>query len=293
MTSLGFVGLGMMGSRMVKRLLEAGYTVTGYNRTKSRAEAHIQQGMQWADTPREVAQAADIIFSNVADNDALVTVTEGQDGILAGLSAGKVYIVMSTVSPSLIQNLAERVSAAGGQLLDAPVSGSKLTLEQGKLAIIVSGNEPTYQRVKPILEIIGPTVMYIGPSGQAMAMKIAINISIVTQVITFIEGVLLAERSGIPRKQAVAVMLNSAIASPALKYRGQFVAEMPEEAWFDVDMAQKDISLALELSGELGIPLPTTSIADELLTEARKLGYADRDFAVLSRVLESMSGINQ
>jgi 3-hydroxyisobutyrate dehydrogenase-like beta-hydroxyacid dehydrogenase len=293
MTSLGFVGLGMMGSRMVRRLLEAGYPVTGYNRTKSRAETLIQQGMQWADTPREVARAADVTFSNVADNDALVTVTEGPDGILAGLSAGKVYVVMSTVSPSLIQNLAERVGAAGGQLLDAPVSGSKLTLEQGKLAIIVSGNEPAYEQVKPVLEIIGPTVMYIGPSGQAMAMKIAINISIVAQVITFIEGVLLAERSGIPRKQAVEVMLNSAIASPALKYRGPFVAEMPEEAWFDVGMAQKDISLALELSHELGIALPTTSIADELLEEAHKLGYADRDFAVLTLVLESMSAINQ
>jgi 3-hydroxyisobutyrate dehydrogenase-like beta-hydroxyacid dehydrogenase len=293
MTSLGFVGLGMMGSRMVKRLLNAGYSVTGHNRTKSKAEPLIQRGMQWAHSPREVALAADIIFSNVADNHALVAITDGPDGILAGLTAGKVYVVMSTVSPSLIQNIASRVDEVGGQLLDAPVSGSKLTLEQGKLAIFVSGDEQTYEHVKPLLEIIGPTVMYIGSSGQAMAMKIAINISIVNQVITFIEGVLLAEQSGIPRKQAVEFMLNSAIASPALKYRGPFVADMPEEAWFDVSMAQKDISLALELSRELGVALPTTEIADELLTEAERLGYANSDFAVLSRVLEGMSAINQ
>jgi 3-hydroxyisobutyrate dehydrogenase-like beta-hydroxyacid dehydrogenase len=290
MISLGFVGLGMMGSRMVQRLLDAGHSVTGYNRTKSKAEPLIQQGMQWAETPREVAQAADVIFSNVADNDALNTVTEGADGILAGLSAGKIYIVMSTVNPALIQDIAGRVGAVGAQLLDAPVSGSKLTLEQGKLAIIVSGDEQTYEQVKPILEIIGPTVMYIGPSGQAMAAKIAINISIVTQVVTFAEGVLLAERYGVPRKQAVEIMLNSAIASPALKYRGPFVAEMPEEAWFDVNMAQKDISLALELGRELGVALPTTSIAYDLLAEARQAGFADQDFAILYKMLEKMSG---
>jgi 3-hydroxyisobutyrate dehydrogenase-like beta-hydroxyacid dehydrogenase len=289
MTSLGFVGLGMMGSRMVKRLMDAGHTVIGYNRTKSKAEPLVQQGMQLAETPREVAQAADVIFTNVSDDQSLRMVTEGADGILAGLGAGKVYIVMSTVSPALIQDLANRVSAIDAHLLDAPVSGSKLTLEQGKLTIIVSGDEATFEQVKPILDVIGPTVIYIGPSGQAMAVKIAINMSIVTQVITFIEGVLLAERYGVSRQQAIEVMLNSAIASPALKYRGPFVAQMPEEAWFDVSMMQKDISLALELSRKLGVVLPTTSIAHDLLSEARRLGYADQDFAILCRVLETMS----
>ena len=293
MASLGFVGLGMMGSRMVTRLLDAGHSVTGYNRTRAKAEPLIQQGMQWAETPRQVAQAADVIFSNVTDNKALDFINEGTDGILAGLTSGKVYVVLSTVSPALIQDLAKRVSTLGAQLLDAPVSGSKLTLEQGKLAIMVSGDEQAYEQVKPILEVIGPTVMYIGSSGQAMAVKLAINTSIVTQVVTFIEGVLLAERYGVPRKKAVEVMLNSAIASPALKYRGPFVAEMPEEAWFDVGMAQKDISLALELSRELGVYLPTASVAYDLLMEARQLGFADRDFAIIYRVLENLSGIKQ
>lgn len=290
MVSLGFVGLGMMGSRMVVRLLDAGYSVTGYNRTKSKAEPLIQKGMKWAASPREAAMAADVIFSNMANNDALRSVTDGPEGILAGLSAGKIYVDMSTVSPSLIRDLAEQVKAAGGHMLDAPVSGSKLTLEQGKLAIMAAGDEQIFTHVRPILEVIGPTVMYVGPSGQAMALKVAINISIFTQVVSLIEGALLAERCGVPRKKAVEIMLNSAIASPALKYRGPFVAEMPEEAWFDVEMAEKDISLALELGQELGVPLPTTSVAGELLAEAREMGFAHKDFAVVCRVLERMSG---
>jgi 3-hydroxyisobutyrate dehydrogenase-like beta-hydroxyacid dehydrogenase len=200
---------------------------------------------------------------------------------------------MSTVSPTVIRDLAEKVAATGARMLDAPVSGSKLTLEQGKLAIMVSGDEQAFEQVKAILEDIGPTVMYIGASGQAMALKLGINISIVTQVVTFIEGILLAEKYGVNRKKAVEVMLNSAIASPALKYRGPFIAEMPEEAWFDVYMTQKDISLAMDLSRELGVALPTTSITNDILAETREMGLADKDFAIIYKVLERMSGMEK
>lgn len=291
MASLGFVGLGMMGGRMVKRLLDAGHSVIGYNRTKSKAEWLINQGMQWAETPHEVATNSDIVFSSVTDSNALLAINEGQDSILAGLRQGQIYIDMSTISPTVVCELAEKVRAKGAIMLDAPVSGSKLTLEQGKLAIMVSGDEHAFEQVKPILEAIGPTVMYIGDTGQAMALKLGINISIVTQVVTFIEGVLLAEKYGVPRQKAVEVMLNSAIASPALKYRGPFVAEMPEEAWFDVHMTQKDISLAMDLSEQLGVALPTTSVTDDLLKETREMGLADKDFAIIYKVLERMSGM--
>ncbi|MCC6804766.1 MAG: NAD(P)-dependent oxidoreductase, partial [Anaerolineae bacterium] len=182
MASLGFIGLGMMGSRMAQRLLDAGHSVTGYNRTRARAETLIQQGMQWAETPRAVAEAADVIFSNVADDRALEGIMQGADGVLAGLSAGKIYVVMSTNSPGLIRSQAAQVAAAGAAMLDAPVSGSKLTLEQGKLTIIAAGEQAAYEQILPILQAIGPTVFSVGASGQAMAMKIAINISILTQV---------------------------------------------------------------------------------------------------------------
>ncbi len=290
MVSIGFIGLGMMGSRMVQRLLDGGCDVTGYNRTKSRAETLLQKGMKWADTPRAAAQVTDVVFSNVTDNRALEEIMYGNDGVLAGLSAGKICVVMSTNSPGLIRDLAAQVEAAGAALLDAPVSGSKLTLEQGRLTIMVAGDHAAYERILPILQMIGPTVMHVGSSGQGMALKIAINISIVTQIVSFAEGVLLAEQSGVPRARAVEVMLNSAIASPALKYRGPFVAALPDEAWFDVGMAQKDISLALDLSRELGVPVPTAAAAADLLARAKAMHLGDKDFAVVIQVLESLAG---
>jgi 3-hydroxyisobutyrate dehydrogenase-like beta-hydroxyacid dehydrogenase len=293
MANLGFVGLGVMGSRMVKRLLEAGHTVTGYNRTKSKAQWLIDQGMKWADTPRAVAQASDIVFSMVTNTPALHAVANGEDGILAGLSRGKVYVDMSTVSAAASRELARRVAEKGASMLDAPVSGSVVTLEQGNLSIMVGGDKETFERVKPILQDIGPKVNYVGANGLAVTMKIATNLSLAVQMLAFSEGVLLAEKSGIPRKTAVEVLLNSVIASPMVKYRGPFVLEMPAEAWFDVDMMQKDMTLALELGRQLDVPLPTTAITNEFLTAARGMGMAKEDFAIVFEVLAKMAGVSK
>ncbi len=293
MANLGFVGLGVMGSRMVKRLLDAGHTVTGYNRTKSKAQWLIDLGMKWADTPRAAAQASDIVFSMVTNTAALHAIAEGEDGILAGLSRGKVYIDMSTVSPAASRELARRIAEKGASMLDAPVSGSVITLEQGNLSIMVGGDKETFERVKPILQDIGPKVNYVGGNGLAVTMKIATNLSLAVQMLAFSEGVLLAEKSGIPRKTAVEVLLNSVIASPMVKYRGPFVLEMPAEAWFDVNMMQKDMTLALELGRQVDVPLPTTAITNEFLTAARGMGLAKEDFAVVFQVLAKMAGVEK
>ena len=252
--NLGFVGLGVMGSRMVQRLLAAGHTVTGYNRTKSKAQWLLDAGMKWADTPRAVAQAAEITISMVTNTQALQAVTSGADGILAGLTAGKIYIDMSTVSPAASRELAIQVEGKGARMLDAPVSGSVSTLEEGKLSIMVGGERETFERAVSILQAIGPKVTYVGDNGLAVSMKIATNLSLAVQMLAFSEGVLLAEKSGIARQTAVEVLLNSVIASPMVKYRGPFVLDMPDEAWFDVNMMQKDLLLALEMGRQLDVP---------------------------------------
>jgi 3-hydroxyisobutyrate dehydrogenase-like beta-hydroxyacid dehydrogenase len=289
--NLGFVGLGVMGSRMVQRLLAAGHTVTGYNRTKSKAQRLLDAGMKWADTPRGVAQAAEITITMVTNTQALQAVTSGADGILEGLGAGKIYVDMSTVSPAASRELAKQVEAKGAQMLDAPVSGSVSTLDEGKLSIMVGGRRETFERAKPILEAIGPKVTYVGANGLAVSMKIATNLSLAVQMLAFSEGVLLAEKSGINRQTAVEVLLNSVIASPMVKYRGPFVLDMPNEAWFDVNMMQKDLLLALEMGRQLDVPLPTTAITNEMLTAARGMGLADKDFAILFEVLARMAGV--
>lgn len=293
MAKLGFVGLGVMGSRIVKRLLTAGHAVTGYNRTRSKAQWLLDAGMHWADTPRAAAEAADVTFSMVTNTAALHAVTGGPDGLLAGLGRGKLYVDMSTVSPAESRELAGRVAANGARMLDAPVSGSVSTLEQGKLSIMVGGEPAAFEAVKPILQDIGPKVTYVGGSGQAVAMKIATNLSLAVQMLAFSEGVLLAEKSGIPRETAVEVLLHSVIASPMLIYRGPFVLNMPDEAWFDVNMMQKDLLLALEMGRRLDVPLPTTAVTNEMLTSARALGLGSKDFAVVVEVLARLSGLNR
>jgi len=288
---LGFVGLGVMGSEVVKRLLDAGHTVYGWNRTRGKAEALRAQGMHRADSPRELAERSEIVFTMVTNTAAVRAVTDGRDGILAGLRPDSVYVDMSTASPANTRALAEQVSALGAEMLDAPVSGSVITLEQGKLTVMVGGDAQVFERVKPILEAIGPKVFHVGPNGAAATMKIATNLSLAVQMLAFSEGVLLAEKSGIPRETAVEVLLSSVIASPMVVYRGPFVLEEPDEAWFDVNMMQKDMTLALELGRELDVPLPTTAVTNEFLTAARGMGLEDKDFAVLFDVLAQMSGV--
>jgi 3-hydroxyisobutyrate dehydrogenase-like beta-hydroxyacid dehydrogenase len=227
----------------------------------------------------------------VTNTTAVRAVTEGPDGVIAGLAPGKVYLDMSTASPANTRDLAARVAEAGAQMLDAPVSGTSITVDQGKASVMVGGDADTFGRVKPILDAIGPKVFHVGPSGSAVTIKIAINLSLAVQMLAFSEGVLLAEKSGIPRERAVEVMLASVIASPMVTYRGPLVLGHPDEVWFDCHMMQKDLNLALELGHELEVPLPTTAVTNELLTAANGMGIGKRDFAVLFDVLAAMSGV--
>ncbi len=290
MANLGFVGLGLMGGQFVKRLLEKGHVVTGYNRTRSKAQWLEQAGMRWADTPRGVAQAADIVLSMVTDTKALVGVVEGPDGILAGLTPGKLLVDISTISPAASRELASRVAASGAEMVDAPVSGNHISLKNGTLAVMVGGLAEAFERAKPILLDLGPKVTHVGANGLALSMKIASNLGLAVQMLAFCEAVLLAEKSGIPRQTAVEVLTNSVIASPMIKYRGPFVVKLPDEAWFNVNMMQKDMNLALAMGQQLNVPLPTTATTNEFLTAARAMGHASKDFAVMFDVLAEMAG---
>ena len=293
MANLGYTGLGVMGGEMVKRLLEKGHTVTGYNRTRAKAQWLIDKGMSWADSPRAVAEASDITFAMVTNAAAIAAVTDGPDGIIAGLGAGKYFIDMSTVSPEVSRATAAKVRAKGADMVDAPVSGSVITLQEGKLSVMVGGRKETYERLKPLLLDIGPKVTHVGANGLALAMKIAVNLSLAVQMMAFSEGVLLAEKSGIRREVAVDVLTHSAVASPMIQYRGPFILQQPEEAWFDCNMMQKDMLLAMELGRQLNVPVPTTAVSNEFLTAARGMGWEKKDFAVVFDVLARMSGVEK
>ena len=284
MTTLGFVGLGHMGGNMAARFLAAGYTVYGESRDRTHAQDLLHEGLRWEDTPREVAQAADVLFTSLPDDDVLEGIASGPDGILAGLAAPKVWVDVSTISPHVSRDLAERTRATGATMLDAPVSGSVPQVQSGMLTIMVGGDRDAFERVEPLLRELG-TPSHIGDNGQGLLLKLAINISLAVQIVAFSEGLLLAERGGVDRELAAKVMGESPIGSPMLKARVPLMLDLPDEAWFDVELLHKDIRLALEAGKNEHVPLPSAAVADELLTAATKLGHGHHDIAALYDVL--------
>lgn len=288
-TSIGFIGLGHMGGNMAARFLAAGYTVYGEDRSGAHSEQLANDGLQRRGTPREVAEVAEVVFTSLPDDGVLEQVSAGPDGILAGLGSGKVWVDMSTVSPHASRKLAEQVSAGGATMLDAPVSGSVPQVQAGTLTIMVGGDRDTYTRVEPILHELG-TPTHVGENGQGLVLKLAINISLAVQMLAFAEGLLLADRAGIDRELAVEVMTTSPIGSPMLKARAPLVLDLPETAWFDIGLMQKDIALALDAARQLHVASPSAAAADQLLTVARGLGYERRDLAAMFEVLAHLSG---
>ena len=291
MANLGFVGLGAMGGRITKRLLAKGHRVTGYDLFPSKAQELIGFGLTPADSPCAVCKAAEITFVMVTNTAALEGASEGPDGLLAGLGPGKILIDMSTVSPAVSRALAAKVRDTGADMLEAPVSGSVSLVEQGKLSVMVGGSRAAFDGVKPLLEDIGQKVTYIGGNGLALSLKLATNVSIAVQMLAFAESVVLAEKAGVPRETIIEVLTNSAIASPLVQYKGPCILKMPEQAQFNTNMMQKDITLALELGRELKVSLPTGAVVNELLSSARAQGLGEQDFAALFHVLAKLSGV--
>lgn len=291
MANIGYIGLGAMGGLMVERLLEKGHTVTGYNRTRSKAEWLIEKRMNWAESPRDVAKSSEVILSMVSNDAALLDVAEGPNGLISSLTSNQLWVDMSTVSAVTARTLVGKVREKGADMVDAPVSGSTVTLKKGDLLIMVGGRAETFDRLKPLLLDIGRKVIHVGDNGNGLICKIATNLSLAVQMLAYSEGILLAEKSGIPREVAVEVLSNGVIASPMVQYRSKFVLKLPEEALFNVNMQQKDMMLALELGRKLNVPLPTTAATNEYLTAARGMGLADKDFSVVFNVLAAMSGV--
>ncbi|HEX5777236.1 MAG TPA: NAD(P)-dependent oxidoreductase [Xanthobacteraceae bacterium] len=289
---IGFVGLGAMGVLMVERLMAAGHTVTGWNRTKEKATTLIQSGMRWADSPRAVAEESEIVFSIVTDSKAVEAVALGEQGILAGLKKGGVYIDMSTISPPVSKAIAAKFAEAGRFMLDAPISGSPVTVTQGNASVMVGGDKDAYERVRDVLLAIGPKVSYIGASGLAVHMKIAVNLLLMIEVIAFGEAVALAEKGGVERAVALDAILKSVAASPVLGYRGPFILEgkMPDVPLADVTLQQKDMLLALDLARTLGSPIPLGAAANEMMNACRGLGIDHRDFVTAHLVYLTLGG---
>jgi 3-hydroxyisobutyrate dehydrogenase-like beta-hydroxyacid dehydrogenase len=289
---VGFVGLGAMGQLMVRRLIAAGHRVTGWNRSRDKAADLIAAGMRWADSPRAVAQSSEMVISIVTDAAAVRAVALGADGVIAGLKTGGIFIDMSTIAPDASRAIAAEFAKAGSIMLDAPVSGSPVTVTQGNASVMVGGDEAAFERAKPMLLAIGPKVTRIGANGLACQMKIAVNLLLMVEVIAFGEAVALAEKGGVARDVAVDAVLKSVAASPVLGYRGPFILDgkMPEVPLADVTLQQKDMLLALDLGRRLGSPVPLAAAANEMMNACRGLGIDHRDFVTAHEVYRRLGG---
>jgi 3-hydroxyisobutyrate dehydrogenase-like beta-hydroxyacid dehydrogenase len=288
MTAIGVVGLGTMGSRIAGRLLDTGYEVHATNRTRSRAQTLVARGVRWEDTPRAVAESTEVVLSMVTDDAALRAVTGGPDGILAGLAPGDVYVDTSSVSPQVSVEIAGQVRALGAWMLDAPVSGSVPQAEHGELAIMVGGDETAFRQVQDVLAQLGHPVTHVGTNGHGVLLKLAINISLASQMLAFSEGMLLAQRGGIDPGIAAQVMTGSPIGSPMLRTRAPLVLDLPEPAWFDMRLMHKDIRLALQAARRSHLRLPATAATDHVLSIAEETGYGDQDIAAMFAVLNAV-----
>ncbi len=290
--NLGFVGLGAMGQVIVPRLIAAGHAVTGWNRTRERAEPLLKLGMRFADTPRAVAETSEIVFSIVTDSKALRAVAVGPDGVVSGLRQGGIFIDMSTIEPDASRAVAAEFAKAGKFMLDGPISGSPVTVKQGNASIMIGGDEAAFERAKPVLLAIGPKLTRIGANGLACQMKICVNLLLMVEVIAFGEAVALAEKGGVERPVALDAILKSVAASPVLGYRGPFILEggMPDVPLADVTLQQKDMILALTLGRELGSPVPLAAAANEMMNACRGLGIDGNDFVVAHQVYRRLGG---
>ena len=290
---IGFIGLGDMGAVIATRLLAADHIVTGWNRSAGKAEPLIAKGMILGDSPADVASKSDIVISIVTNADAVKAVALGDDGILAGLGEGGIYADMSTIQPDTSREIAAEFAKAGCAMLDTPISASPVTLEAGKASIMVGGDKDAFEKVKPVMLAIGPTVSYIGGNGLAVQTKIAINLTLVVEMVAFCEGVALAEKGGVARDVAVDAMLKSVVASPVMGYRGPLILDgnMPDKPLADVTLQQKDVLLALDLARQLGVPAPTLAAANEMLNACRGLGIDHRDFVTVYDVYRHMGGM--
>ena len=285
--TIGFIGMGHMGSQMAPRLIAAGYHLTTYDRTREKAEAI--QGDAVAGTPKEAAATSDVVISIVTDDSALDEVMSGANGVLAGTRAGSIIIDMSTVSPGASRRLYKAAQEKGVAMIDAAVSGSVPQVEQGSLVIFVGGEQETYQRCKPILDILGHNSFYMGPSGMGTTMKLVVNTLLGLGMQALAEAIALGEKAGIEKDLLLDVLGQTAVLTGGQKSKLANVKREQYPTQFALSLQHKDLRLILSEAAEVSVPMPATAVAEQMYTAALAKEM-DEDFSIMIKFMRELAG---
>jgi len=293
MAKVGWIGLGNMGLPMSMNLLKAGHEVMVWNRTKAKAEQALAAGAKWANSPKEIAEKNDFIFTMVSDGPTLQAVTLGENGVVAGLNSGKIVIDMSTVSPAESSKVNEAVESKGCKFIRGPVTGSTVLAQNATLGILASGDKTAYDKVLPLFESMGKNQFYLGAGEEARVMKLSLNIMIGTSMQMMAEAVVLAEKAGLDVAQACEVIAGSAVGSPLVGYKVAPISKGEYNPAFSVKLMMKDFDLAFEAAKQYRVSMPVTAITRQALAVAEASGKGDKDFSVLTQVLEGQCGVTR
>jgi 3-hydroxyisobutyrate dehydrogenase-like beta-hydroxyacid dehydrogenase len=288
---IGFIGLGLMGSRMAPHFLNKGFPLTVWNRTPERCRPLAEAGAKVAKSPRAVAEAADVVITCVADPNAAARVVFAEDGVRAAARPGLRYIEASTISPGLVQRIGDALRPAGADVLEAPVTGSKIGAEKGTLVIMTGGRRELHDELMPILMTMGSKAIYCGELGQASVVKLIGNTLITFMLEGFCEGLLVARKAGVSLETLLEVVMASGYASPYFPFKGNAIARRDFDTHFSIDLLVKDQTLMLEEAERQRVPMPGLASIREVFQSARAQGWGAEDIAAVVKVLERASGI--
>lgn len=292
MRSLGFIGLGRMGTPMARRLLQAGHRLTVHNRTRSKAEALVAEGAQWADSPRAVAQAGEVVFMMLADSQASEAVLTGPEGVLAGAREGLIVVDMSTIAPAVSRRLAEQAARQGVTMLDAPVSGSVGPATEGTLTIFVGGPREAFEAVRDLLGILGRDIHYVGENGMGCAVKLAVNLILGVSIQALGEAFALGARAGIPPARLWEILSDLAVISPSLRNKGGKIVQGDFAPSFALRLMEKDLGLIVEFGRQVGASTPLAAVAQQTFLAAREHGWAEADYSAIAAWLLDQRPLN-
>jgi len=286
MTTIGFLGLGIMGKAMASNLVKAGFDVTVWNRNPAKCDELVLQGAHLGTSPKDVTKHCDITFAMVSDPDAALALCQGPDGVLAGIGSGRGYVDMSTVDNTTSKAISNLITQAGGRFLEAPVSGTKKPAEDGTLIILAAGDASLYEDTKPAFDVMGKMSPYLGDVGQGANMKLVVNMMMGGMLNIFSEGMSLGQKAGLNGNQILEIIDAGAIANPMFKGKGAMLLKEDYSTSFPLKHMQKDIRLAVALGDQLEQPLPTAAAANETFKQAIKAGFADEDIVAVYKVIK-------